>query len=238
MKQNRWTIQKRFSMLDGFVILFLMFVLMQAIVGTGILPVAWLAGFLPGGATVINKMLVQQLFQTLLMIGMVLFFLRLRGATLRQIGLRPFVRPVWFVWAVLLGFVTFLVMLFVSAAMENLFPQWAEPQTATELIMGAESRWETIAVLVMVSVLAPFSEELVFRGYIYTSMRAHRGMLFSVVITSLLFGGMHYDLFRLLPLSLAGACFNLAVIRSDSLWSSIIMHGVWNYITAAFVLVV
>ncbi len=238
LKTSKWVLRRQLSLIDGFVMLFLIFILMQLIVGSGLLPAAWLAGFLPGGATIINRMLIQQIVQTVLMIGIVLWFLKLRGASLQQIGLRPFKKPIWFLWSVLFGIVIFFVMLLVSALMVSLFPQWAEPQAATELIMEAEGRWECFAVLLMVSVLAPISEELVFRGYIYHSFRAHRSMLLSVLTASLLFGIMHYDLFRLLPLTLVGVFLNLMAIRSDSLWGAMIVHGVWNFMTASIVLAV
>ena len=76
-----------------------------------------------------------------------------------------------------------------------------------------------------VCVLAPFSEELLFRGYIYHSLRQYKTVGFSIIMTSLLFGCMHYDLFRLLPLTLVGICLNLVSIRSGTLWGSIVMHG-------------
>ncbi|MBE6112715.1 MAG: CPBP family intramembrane metalloprotease [Peptococcaceae bacterium] len=237
MNPGKWTMRKQLSMADGFVMLFLIFILMNGIVGSGILPVEWLSGFLPGGATVINKMLIQQIFQTLLMVGIVLLFLRMRGATLQQIGLRPFQDRRWFYWSVMWGGVTFFAMLFVSACMVKLFPN-AEPQTATELIMHANGQWENFAVILMVSVLAPFSEELVFRGYIYRSLRMYKSQWFSILAASLMFGCMHYDLFRLLPLTLVGIFLNVTAVRSESLWGSMIMHGVWNFMMASLVLAV
>ena len=233
-KRLRWQL----SMIDGFLMILVIFVLMNGLVGTGLFPAERLAGLLPGGATIVNQMLVQQMLQTVVMVGMVLLFLRLRGATLDQIGWRPFKQPGWLILSALLGVVTFFVMLYVSVWMVKLFPQWAQPQTATELIMQAEGMWESTAVIVMVSVLAPVSEELLFRGYIYHSMRQQNSMWFSVAAASLMFGCMHYDLFRLLPLTLVGVCLNLAAIRSDSLWGSIVMHGVWNFLMAAIVLAV
>lgn len=237
MRIGRWTFKKQLSMADGFIMLFLIYILMNGIAGSGLLPVEWLAGFLPGGATVINKMLIQQIFQTLLMVGMVVLFLHLRGASVEDIGLRPFKDERWLFWAALWGMVTFFIMLFVSACMIKLFPD-AQPQTATNLIMQAEGQWEGIAVVIMVSILAPFSEEFLFRGYIYHSLRTYKSTWFSVLAASLMFGCMHYDLFRLLPLTLVGVLLNIVAIRSQSLFGSMIMHGVWNFMMASLVLAI
>ena len=175
MHIGSWRLQKRLSMADGFIMLFLVYILMNGIIGSGLLPVKWLAGFLPGGATVINRMLVQQIFQTAFMVGSVVLFLRLRGVSATEIGLRPLKNDRWLFYSALWGIGTFFIMLFVSAWMIKLFPD-AEPQTATNLIMQAQGRWESIAVILMVSILAPFSEELIFRGYIYHSLRAHKNI--------------------------------------------------------------
>ncbi len=238
MNQSRWRLRRQMALADGFIMLFLIFFFMQLLVAAGLLPVQWLAGFLPGGATTVNQIFIQQIVQTMLMVGIVFLFLHLRGVTVQQIGLQPFGNSKWFIWSLLLGVVIFFAMLLVSAFMVSLFPQWAEPQAATEMIMQADGRWERFEVLFMVSVLAPFSEELLFRGYIYHSVRQHRSVFISVLIASLLFGAMHYDLFRLLPLTFVGVLFNIAVIRSESLWAAMIMHGVWNFMTASMVLAV
>ena len=122
--------------------------------------------------------------------------------------------------------------------MAALLPQLAEPQNITTLIMRAQNTWEWIAVLLMVSVMAPLSEEILFRGYIYHSLRNYYSVNYSILVASLLFGAVHYDLFRLLPLTLVGICLNMASVRAKSLWASIIMHSTWNFITAMLVLMV
>ena len=222
-------LRRQLSVLDGFWMLLLTFILMNGLVASGIVPVERLAGFLPGGATVINCLLVQQLLQVLIMVGLVFWFLHLRGVSVRRVGLRPFAQRRWIVLSIFCGVVTFFVMLLLTTWMTQLFPQWAKPQTVTELIMQARTGWEWLAAILIVSVLAPFSEELLFRGYMYHSLRQYKGVTFSIVITSLMFGCMHYDLFRLLPLTLVGCCLNLVSVRSGSLWGSILMHGTWNF---------
>lgn len=82
-------LRRQLSVPDGFWMLLLTFILMNGLVASGIVPVERLAGFLPGGATVINCLLVQQLLQVLIMVGLVFWFLHLRGVSVRRVGLRP-----------------------------------------------------------------------------------------------------------------------------------------------------
>lgn len=229
MKPGGFQLRKTLSVVDGFFILSVTFLLMNLFVGSGLFPEKALASILPGGATVINQMLWRQILQFIVMTGLTLLFLFLRGKTLQQIGLCAFSKRSWFWKAIACGILLFFVMLFVSALMVSLFPQWAKPQAVTEIVMQAHNGWEWSAVILMVCVLAPISEELLFRGYFYHSLRNRYSLWSSVLIVSLLFGCIHYDLFRLLPLTFTGVCLNLVAIRSGSLWGSIVMHGVWNF---------
>lgn len=238
MKRGNWGIKKQLSIADGFVIIALLFALMHGLVGTGLLPVVKWAGLLPGGFSVVNKLLIQQTIQTLFIVLLVLLFLSIRGSSLRQIGMCRCKQPLWLGKAVLLGIVVFFLLICSGIVLEKLFPQFVQPQAATDMIMQAEGLWEYAVVFVIVSILAPISEELLFRGYIYHSMRAHKSMGYSVAVTSFLFGCMHGDLVRLLPLTLVGICLNLVSVRSGSIWSAIVMHSVWNFMMAALVLLV
>lgn len=230
MSDNKIRLRKQLSIADGFLIIIGTFIAMNVLIGTHLFPIQQFANFLPGGASAVNQLLVQQALQVVILVGLTLVFLyTLRGGTLQQIGLQPFQDMRWFGYAVFFGIVTFFVMLFVSALMVRLFPQWAEPQSVTNVISQAQSTWEWVAVILVVTVLAPFSEEILFRGYIYHSLRYRCSMRNSILIASLLFGCMHYDLFRLLPLTIVGVCLNLVSIRSDSLWGSMVMHATWNF---------
>lgn len=229
MFHKKMKLRKQLAIADGFLIILATFVLMNVLVGGKIFPTKLLSSYLPGGATTVNQLLIQQILQVLILLSLTLLFLYpLRGGNLQQIGLRPFKNWRWFGYAVFWGIVTFFVMLFVSALMVSLFPKWAEPQSVTNIILQAQTIWEWVAVLLVVCVLAPFSEEILFRGYVYHSLRNYCSTGTSILVASLLFGCMHYDLFRLLPLTLVGICLNLVAVRADSLWGSIIMHATWN----------
>ena len=232
-------VQKPLSIVDGVVIIIGVFILINGLIGSGLFPLEQLADWLPGGATVINRLLVMQGLQVALMLGLTaLFLFGVRHGTLEQIGLRPFAKKGWIVRSALLGVGMFFAMTLVSVLMTMLFPQWAQPQDISTVILKAENAWEWIAVIVVVSVFAPLSEEILFRGYIYHSLREKYSVIYSIIVASLLFGCMHYDLFRLLPLTLGGIALNVVSVRADSLWASIIMHGVWNFMNTLVLLLI
>ena len=54
------------------------------------------------------------------------------------------------------------------------------------------------------------------------------GVKKALVITSLIFAAMHFDLYRLVLLWLAGMWLNILRLKCDSIYSAMIAHSVWN----------
>ena len=234
---KKWKLRRQLSLADGLLIIVATYLLMKLMLDGGILPERKLAAMLPGGVTVINRMVVRQSLQFLLMTGLTIGALKLRGGTLHQIGMRPLHDKSWRWKAPLCGFLLFAAMLLASSVMVTLLPKLARPQAVTQVISQASGPWEWFAVVVMVCIIGPFSEELLFRGYIYHSMRQYYSVLLSVLVTSLFFGCLHNDLFRLLPLTITGICLNWVSIRSGSVRGSMLAHGVWNFLMTVIVFV-
>ncbi|HEX3016008.1 MAG TPA: type II CAAX endopeptidase family protein [Desulfobacteria bacterium] len=89
--------------------------------------------------------------------------------------------------------------------------------------------WPQLVIFLVIAVgLVPFKEELLFRGLLYSAARAQGVVPWGIALTSLIFAAAHGDLIRFIPLLVGGICLNLIFERSNSLYSSIIAHGVWN----------
>lgn len=81
--------------------------------------------------------------------------------------------------------------------------------------------------LVVLGILPPICEEIAYRGYLQHTL-GPLGPRAGLVVTALLFGAVHGSLIRLLPLSLLGLIFGVAVQRTGSLYSAMIIHLVNN----------
>ena len=86
--------------------------------------------------------------------------------------------------------------------------------------------------------LAPLAEELVFRGWLYTGLRARFGFWPSFLVTALAFAAIHWDpnhrrILLVLPLAVA-----LGLLRevSGSIKPTILLHGCYNLIIIALTL--
>lgn len=86
------------------------------------------------------------------------------------------------------------------------------------------------AIGVAVTLLAPLGEELIFRGFLYRALRMRWGVWPALFVTSLAFSTVHPSLGPYFVLS-AGFC--LAYEWTGSLWTSILLHGLWNGLSFA-----
>jgi len=85
-----------------------------------------------------------------------------------------------------------------------------------------------------VTLLIGFSEELTFRGYIFTTISRGAGLRWATLITSLIFAGAHgYNagetFIGLLLTFGAGLLFCMAIHVTKSLWWAIGMHAAWDF---------
>lgn len=81
--------------------------------------------------------------------------------------------------------------MFIETALEELFPPLRELVEAyIKLPFDPAALWIAAAATV---IGAPIAEELVFRGFLYTSFRAKWGYVPALVVTSLLFSALHFE---------------------------------------------
>ena len=90
------------------------------------------------------------------------------------------------------------------------------------------------AAALLVTVIAPIAEEVLFRGYIFTALRGWAGVWGAAAITGVLFGAIHIDPDRptgfLLPLAFLGFVLCLIYARTRSLYPCIALHSINNAI--------
>jgi uncharacterized protein len=90
-----------------------------------------------------------------------------------------------------------------------------------------------VAVLVLVCVMAPVAEEFLFRGLLFTSLRASIGMLPAAMITGVVFGSIHVGSSPaglLVPLAVLGFGLCLIYAWTRSLYPCVALHAVNNAI--------
>jgi membrane protease YdiL (CAAX protease family) len=83
--------------------------------------------------------------------------------------------------------------------------------------------------LIGASVLvAPISEEILFRGFVFGGLEARYGWKKAAFFSSLIFAGLHFQPTAFLPLLFIGLLLCLLYYWTDSLWPGVIVHASMN----------
>ena len=145
-----------------------------------------------------------------------------------------------------LGLVFQIAMALLILPLANLlFPDGRPPQEIAETIANADSLLLQVTLVSVAVVIAPITEELLFRGVLLKALE-RRGEVFAVVISALVFSSVHIlgldleslwksALVVLPPLFLLGLVLARLTQRRGRLGPAIFLHSGWNLL-AAFVL--
>ncbi|HRI72355.1 MAG TPA: CPBP family intramembrane metalloprotease [Polyangium sp.] len=90
-----------------------------------------------------------------------------------------------------------------------------------------------IAVCMAIVVIGPFVEEMFFRGAIFRPLRKGAGPWSVVLVTGLLFGVVHNEWQRIIPIAFLGIILGILRSSSGSLVPGFVMHAAFNAITIA-----
>jgi membrane protease YdiL (CAAX protease family) len=111
--------------------------------------------------------------------------------------------------------------------------QSGEEKEFVKEIGGNAGTVSVLAVCVLVTVIAPVCEEILFRGFIFRSLVNWRGPWPAAIVTGILFGvvhGLSAPAVDLAPLALLGFLLCVVYWRTGSLYLTILMHSVNNAI--------
>jgi membrane protease YdiL (CAAX protease family) len=98
------------------------------------------------------------------------------------------------------------------------------------------SALDAIAYAVVLILLAPITEEPIFRGFVMSAW-LRRGTVPGLVLSAFLFASIHFQIVAILPIALLGMVFAFLVQRTESLYSSMIAHACYNTLGALFIIV-
>jgi hypothetical protein len=122
----------------------------------------------------------------------------------------------------IVSLVTILVYFTLGQPLEN-------PQLDFLLPEGI-SAFDALAMLFLAGFAAPFGEELLFRGILYSMFRERWGIWIGVLVSSFLFGLIHGNLAVGLTGFLLGILTAIVFEYSKSLWTAVLVHTLNNSI--------
>ena len=111
-----------------------------------------------------------------------------------------------------------------SAGIEHIYPE------SKDWIVVPKETGSIIGFLALAVLVGPFVEELLFRGWIYTSLRASFGLIAAIIATSVPFALAHWESSHLYALAVFPIGLALAFVRerTGSIAASITFHTLFN----------
>lgn len=106
-------------------------------------------------------------------------------------------------------------------------------QEFTEMLIGGTGVKNLIVALLIVGVLAAFSEELFFRGSLQrVLLTCGMNVHVAVWVTAFIFSAVHMQFFGFIPRLVLGAGFGYIVVWSGNVWLGVLAHFTNNAIAA------
>jgi len=158
------------------------------------------------------------------------------GLEVRELGFKwigTWKTVAWIVASYLfyIGLSIFIITLFSALGIGNL---GFEPQQSIFEFFGTDIVGIIFAGFVSI-VLAPFIEEIFFRGFVLNTLIKRISPVWGIVITALVFASVHFEFQSIMPLIILAFVLNVLYVKTGSVWPSILFHVVNNTI-AFFVL--
>jgi len=104
-----------------------------------------------------------------------------------------------------------------------------EKQIESEILSAKQTNLPNVVTSILViGVMVPIAEEILFRGVIQTFLVSRLGAWIGIGLSSLWFALLHVDLALFVPLFLIGAALGFIRHRFQSLWGAVLLHSLNN----------
>lgn len=172
------------------------------------------------------------LLELALLIPVWWFVFRRHGAGWKELGFRRFTwKDLGIGCGLLVGMYVFMLVYGIVLSVFNIEPDvnWVEIFESQ-----ASPGWLIFTVVVA----APFLEEILFRGFIFTGFRNKYGWFTAMLISGVLFAVNHLQLVGLITYFLLGCILAYLRHSSKSLWPPIFFHMIINGVSTGLVYLV
>jgi uncharacterized protein len=164
-------------------------------------------------------------------IAIILALPRLSKFSLRELGFRI---PSWAtVGGALLGTVAMVIVANGLASLIDLVLHVKHQQDVVELFKSLHDPAAVWVFALFATVFAPFAEETFFRIFFFNLGMRYGGFWTGAVLSGILFGMAHGDLYAAVPLALGGIVLCFVYYRTRNAWASMITHGLFNAFSIA-----
>jgi membrane protease YdiL (CAAX protease family) len=150
---------------------------------------------------------------------------RKHRVSLASLGLRSPIRGFW--WLPPVVAIASLILVYAYDAALSLAS--IEPASTPDEVFASPAPFAVVAVGAVL--LAPWIEEIFFRGFLFGGLRVRWGWLLAAVASSLLFALAHLDVYGIPVYAAIGFLFAWSYHHTGALKSSVIAHAMVNFVT-------
>jgi len=105
-------------------------------------------------------------------------------------------------------------------------------------LLGENTTLSTVIYLVLLGLIAPVAEELLFRGFVYPALRNHLQVLPALLLSSMAFGLMHVNSPLNWQILVFGVVLGVLYERTRSVIPCVVCHALNNLLVFATVLLI
>ncbi|MGB3051229.1 MAG: CPBP family intramembrane glutamic endopeptidase [Polyangiales bacterium] len=149
---------------------------------------------------------------------------RREGGLLESIHVRPLVGGV-VAFCFLAGAFMQLPLAELGNLVQEVWPLSFEELARRYRLLNPTSWWAWMSILIALVIVAPVTEELLFRGWLLPDLKEQYGQAPALVWSSVLFGLVHVEPSAVLYATLGGLVLGAVALRTKSTLASIAMHA-------------
>lgn len=161
-----------------------------------------------------------------LILGVYFVALHPQKLSWNEVGLKAFSVQNWII------IVVFSSVLMIGAMIIVVFTSfigisWENSKTAA--IQQNVTFFTILLAFISAAVISPIYEEIFYRGFIYRWLRTRIGFIGSILLSSAVFSIAHIPTYNVMPIAFfSGIIFALVYEKTNSIWPSVIIHGLTN----------
>ena len=195
-----------------------------------LLIIAGIVAQVSGSVPTLVVILLSVVLELLLLFGVWMFGLRRYGKPWKTLGLIPSLNN-----GALLTLLVFFASLALTAIYGLIVVFFDQEILTPEPLPGdlTETVLQRLAGFIIIVLLAPFAEEVFFRGFLLPTFANRWGFFAAAIISSGLFGISHIAPGSIIPAFMSGMLFAWLYHRTGSLWNTTIAHGAQNALAFA-----
>lgn len=179
------------------------------------------------------------MFSYSVLIGVLLWIIFIRYRTyIIQLLKYPFTYFIKGLYYYLLFIPVLFVITLISFSIFKMIGLTPTPQEIILIYLQTDSFYLLFTIFFLSCIVAPFVEEIIFRGIIYTGLKTRFSVLSSIILSSLIFTLLHNELFALTGLFAFGFFLSYVFEKYQNLWLSIGIHFFNNFFTTIIILIV